>query len=129
MPNGYGRDLDRLLATLNGFRAVHGCWPTRVRSSKGFITSLRGILTEKGYQQLTSKVALMPRSSGIMAEDDCGHRYSYGDHVQDWSRGADIEAWLGYLECHPCDDNDGMVFLNDAESATPNLVQTDESRT
>jgi hypothetical protein len=127
MANGYGRDLDRLIATLEGFRAVHGCWPTRVRSSKAFIASLRSILTEKGYQQLSSKVVLISRSSGITAEDDCGHKYSYGDHVQDWSKRADIEAWLGYLEYHPCDDNDGMVFLTDAESATPNLVETDES--
>lgn len=92
MVNGNDRDLDRLIATLAGFRAVHEHWPTRVRVSKGFIISIRGILSGKGYQQQTSKVTLISRATGINAEDDRGLCFSYGDHVLDWSKGADIDA-------------------------------------
>jgi hypothetical protein len=104
MANGNGRDLGRLIATLSDFRAVHGHWPTRVRSPQWFITSLRGILTEKGYQQLESKITLVPGSSDIIAEDDCGLKFSYGDYVENSRGSADIYGWLGSLECHPGED-------------------------
>ena len=126
MTNGNDRDLDRLINTLAGFRAVHGHWPTRVRVSKGFIDSIRGILTKKGFQQLNSKVTLISRSTGIKAEDDYGLCFSYGDQVLERTKGADIDAWLGSLECLPNDDNDGMIFLDNLASPAANYVDDEE---
>ena len=105
MPNGSGRSLDRLLATLRGFKARHGHWPTQVRANKGFIQDLKQILTKDGYEKLASEVSMvMSQRSAIRAEDDCGLNFTYGDDLAQWGDGGDIEAWLGSLEC--VDDED-----------------------
>jgi hypothetical protein len=107
MPNGNSRNLDRLLATLQGFKAKHGHWPTRVRVSKVLIKDLKQTLTTDGYEKLVSKVALITsptRHFEIHAEDDCGLGFAYGDPTAERGDDADIESWLGSLDC--IDDED-----------------------
>ena len=107
MPNGNSRNLDRLLATLQGFKAKHGHWPTQVRVSKGLIEDLKHTLTTDGYEKLVSKVALITsptRQFEIHAEDDCGLGFAYGDPTAEWGNEDNIESWLGSLYC--IDDED-----------------------
>jgi len=107
MPNGNSRNLDRLLATLQGFKAKHGHWPTQVRVSKGLIEDLKHTLTTDGYEKLVSKVALITsptRQFEIHAEDDYGLGFAYGDPMAERGNEDNIESWLGSLECF--DDED-----------------------
>lgn len=113
MPNGSGRNLDRLFAALMGFKAKHGHWPTRVRANKGFIDDVKGILTTDSYEKLVSKVALVrSQQSDIRAEDDCGLGFAYGDSSAEWDEEESIESWLGLLNCID-DEDDTMIFLID----------------
>jgi hypothetical protein len=118
MPNGSGRSLDRLLATLRGFKARHGHWPTQVRANKGFIQDLKQILTKDGYEKLASGVSMVvSQRSDIRAEDECGLSFTYGDHLVQCGEGDDVEAWLGSLDCVD-EQDDSLIFMVDDVNAT-----------
>jgi hypothetical protein len=106
MPNGHGRNLSRLMMALEGFRALHGHWPKRVRLEQGYIDDFQNLLTGKGYQQLISKLSLVPDSlDGMRAEDDQGNSFTYGADPSP-EIPADVKSfdWLGSLEMNPYDD-------------------------
>ena len=79
MPNGDDRDWIRLCAAIDGFRSVHGAWPTRVRARHGFIQGLRDhLFSPDAYARLTSRIELVPDEASIVAEDGSGRSYDYG---------------------------------------------------
>jgi hypothetical protein len=100
MPNGHDRNLVRLRLALEGFRVLHGHWPQRVRLEQGYIDDFRGLLTEQGYQQLISKVELVPAAiAGMRAEDDQGASYTYGtDNLPRIPGHVNGNEWLGRLQ-------------------------------
>ena len=106
MPNGHGRNLSRLMMALEGFRALHGHWPLRVRLEQGYIDDFRRLLTDRGYQQLISKLPLVPDSlDGMRAEDDQGNSFTYGvDPTPKTRSDSRPQDWLGALEMEPYDD-------------------------
>lgn len=106
MPNGRGRNLSRLMMALEGFRAVHGHWPERVRLEQGYIDDFQNLLTDQGYQQLISKLSLVPDSlDGMRAEDDQGNSFIYGaDPSPEIPSDVNPIDWLGALEMKPYDD-------------------------
>ncbi len=107
MPNGHGRNLARLMMALEGFRTLHGHWPSRVRLEQGYIDDFRGLLTEEGYQQLLNKLELVPDSvRGMRAEDEQGASFTYGvDDNPEIPRDVNAGAWLGQLSMKPYDDD------------------------
>lgn len=105
MPNGHGRNLSRLMRALKGFRGLHGHWPKRVRLEQCYIDDFQNLLTETGYQQLISKMSLVPGLlDGMRAEDDQGNSFTFGiDPMTDISREINVAEWLGEPEMKPYD--------------------------
>jgi hypothetical protein len=103
MPNGHDRNLVRLKLAVEGFRTLHGHWPSRVRLEQGYIDDFRGLLTEQGYRQLVSKLDLVPDwVSGMRAEDDQGASFTYGvDDDPEIPRDVNAGEWLGQLSMKP----------------------------
>lgn len=106
MPNGHGRNLSRLMMALEGFRALHGHWPERVRLKQGYIDDFQNLLTDQGYHQLISKLSLVPDSlDGMRAEDDQGNSFTYGaDPSPEIPSDVKPYEWLGPLKMKPYDD-------------------------
>ena len=106
MPNGHGRNLSRLMMALEGFRALHGHWPVRVRLAQGYIDDVQNLLTDQGYQQLIRKLSLVPDSrNGMRAEDDQGNSFTYGaDPRPETPSDVNPIDWLGPLEMKPYND-------------------------
>ena len=49
MPNGEHRNWDRLLITINGFRAKYRCWPHGARMSGNLLQPLKTIFNQIPY--------------------------------------------------------------------------------
>ncbi|KJS32309.1 MAG: hypothetical protein VR64_07255 [Desulfatitalea sp. BRH_c12] len=79
MPNGEGKNWIRLCAAIDGFRARYKAWPTEVRVFDGYIKEMRDVLGQMGYYDLEKKVRIVEDGLPIVALDDAGRRYSYGD--------------------------------------------------
>lgn len=107
MANGHDRNLVRLLLAVEGFRARYRRWPTRVRLDQGYIEDLQRILSDVGFENLTSKLVLVPDPEpGLHAEDDEGGRFSYGGGAgggghQDGKSDIPVQSWLVGLEQRP----------------------------
>ena len=79
MPNGYDANWVRLCAAVDGFRARYGRWPTRVRLFAVALADIRdNLFTSDDFARITEKIALVPDNAGMIAEDDSGARYNYG---------------------------------------------------
>lgn len=80
MPNGHDRNWVRICAAIDGFRLRYGRWPTRVRLLPATLADIReNVFRPKDYAKIIAKVDLIPDDSGIIAEDDVGGSYSYGE--------------------------------------------------
>jgi hypothetical protein len=96
-----GGAFTRILETLNGFHAKHGCWPTELLLDTDTMKVLREhLVTERGLAQLKSKVRLVPvatRGSLILAKSDGSEKFDYD--VEGWSGrhgNQQVEVWLGF---------------------------------
>ena len=71
----------RILTTIEGFRAQHRKWPTRVRMAGEMAKGIQEqLLTPLGWALLASKLELVQIDKGtVIAEDGYGARYEYGD--------------------------------------------------
>jgi len=79
MPNGHDRSWVRLCGAVDGFRVRYGRWPTRVRLFPGALENIRDYLfTPEDYAKITAKVTLIPDHAPMIAEDDTGASYNYG---------------------------------------------------
>jgi hypothetical protein len=98
MPNGHDKNWIRLCAAMNGFRLRYGRWPTRVRIDPGSLADIRDqLFTAEDYAQIVAKVALVAdQAAGMVAEDDEGGSYSYGQEGFPSERPRPrADEWLG----------------------------------
>src|SRR5688572_24138566 len=80
MPNGHDKNWIRLCAALEGFRMRHGRWPTRVRLWPGALADIRDhLLTPEDFAKVAAKLQLIPEDAPMIAEDDTGAMYNYGE--------------------------------------------------
>ncbi|HEY0793169.1 MAG TPA: hypothetical protein VGD78_19045 [Chthoniobacterales bacterium] len=80
MPNGHDKNWVRLCVTINGFRMRYGRWPSRVRMPEGCIADLRDrLFTGPEFEKITAKITLIPDEQSIVAEDDSGASFAYGE--------------------------------------------------
>ena len=78
MPSGHDKNWV-LCAATDGFRAHHGLWPTRVGIFPASFSDIREHpFTPDNYARITAKVALNTDVSPMVAEDDSGGSYNYG---------------------------------------------------
>jgi hypothetical protein len=96
MPNGHDKNWMRLCGALDGFRSRYGRWPTRVRMHEGTLRDLDSLFTKEDLARIRERLALVPDEASIIAEDDSGAQYNYGQEGFP-KRGPDIRAadWLG----------------------------------
>jgi hypothetical protein len=97
MPNGHDKNWVRLCAAIDGFRIRYGRWPTRVRIFPASLADIRDhLFTPDAYAQILAKVALVADEAAMVAEDDQGGSYSYGQEGFPSERPAPRAAeWLG----------------------------------
>jgi hypothetical protein len=80
MPNGLDKNWVRLCAAIDGFRVRYGRWPTRVRTYPLSLADFRDhLFTPDDFAQITSKVALNAGVIGMVAVDDFGGSYDFGE--------------------------------------------------
>ena len=97
MPNGEIKNWVRLCSTINGFRSKYKCWPNRIRLYKQIHEDLFYIFSPQSFTKLEEKVKfIIDDSPIIVAEDDEGRSYSYGEEdsvkiIPD----IDAREWLG----------------------------------
>ena len=103
MPNGYDRNWIRLCAAIDGFRSRYNRWPTRIRLFPGILSNLQErVFTPKTFQKIEERIQFVPDEAPIVAEDDQGAQYSYGD--EGFSRtepDVDARTWLGVSPDRP----------------------------
>jgi hypothetical protein len=97
MPNGHDRNWIRLCGAIDGFRARYGRWPTRVRVFPAALIDLRDFLfAPDDFARITAKVALIADEAPMIAEDDSGAKYNYGEEGFPRERPTPSAAdWLG----------------------------------
>jgi len=97
MPNGPDRNYIRLCAAINGFFDRYGHWPTRVRIFPEALEDLRDhVFSTESFQILTSKLDMVPDEAPMVAEDDQGNSYSYGESGFPLTRlDLDAQTWIG----------------------------------
>lgn len=80
MPNGHDKNWVRLCAAIDGFRVRYGRFPTRVRMFPECLGDIRDrLFTPEDFAQITAKIALIADDASMIAEDDAGGSYNYGD--------------------------------------------------
>lgn len=86
----------RILLTLEGFYSTHGHWPTIVDLDREMAEANREqVLTERGWNELQKKVTLRFEVKGtVIAQDDDGLRYEYGDDVPKGRKAPKADVWL-----------------------------------
>lgn len=98
MPDGYDKNWVRFCGAIEGFRVRHQSWPTKIRMSYGIINDFReNLFTAESFDKIEAKLRLVGDDAFIIvAEDDAGRKYSYGDEGFPETR-PDIDAheWLG----------------------------------
>ncbi|RLA94571.1 MAG: hypothetical protein DRG25_02205 [Deltaproteobacteria bacterium] len=96
MLNGADRNWMRLCAAIDGFRTLYGKWPTRIRLFPDIIEDLKQVLGSESFSILESKLQLIADNASIVAEDEEGQQFSYGDDKFP-EKLPDIRArdWLG----------------------------------
>jgi hypothetical protein len=79
MPNGHDKNWIRLCGAIDGFRARYGRWPARVRIFPASLADIRDhLFTPDDYARIVAKIALIADEAPMVAEDDLGGSYSYG---------------------------------------------------
>lgn len=98
MPNGVDKNWVRLCRALEGFHAVHGHWPSRVRVYPDCLVDLkRHLFRPTTWRRITEKIAFVAgKEAPFIAEDAEGRRFSYGTDVAPEPRApVSAEEWLG----------------------------------
>src|SRR5947208_3429062 len=78
-------------------RDRHGRWPLRVRLFSASLADIRDhLFAPEDYDRILTKVALVVDQMPMVAEDDCGASYSYGQEGIPGERPSPSAAeWLG----------------------------------
>jgi len=97
MPNGFDKNWRRLCAAIDGFYVSYGKWPHRVLLYAGAIENLKTqVFTEESFEKLMTKLDLVPSESPMIAQDDDGNQYNYGEQGFPVTQPSpSTEEWLG----------------------------------
>lgn len=97
MPNGYDKNWIRLCGAIDGFKVRFGQWPTKVLLPEAILNDLEeSIFTPQSMLRLREKIAFVVEDVPIVAQDECGNQYSYGDEGFPKSKPRiDAATWLG----------------------------------
>ncbi len=97
MPNGFDKNWIRLCAAVDGFYVSHGKWPRRVLLYAPAIEDLRtSVFSNESFAKLTARLDLVPSESPMVAQDDDGNEYSYGEEGFPQKKPSPSAAdWLG----------------------------------
>ena len=83
-------------------------WPTTIRLFPRTLSDLQQhLFTPKTFQKIEERLQFVPDEAPIVAEDDQGAQYSYGD--EGFSRvepDIDERTWLGVSPDRPAPDRD-----------------------
>lgn len=104
MPNGVDKNWVRLCCALEGFHAVHGHWPIRVRVYPESLRDLkRHLFRPATWRRITERIAFVAdKEAPFIAEDAEGRRFSYGtDGVPGQATPVSAEEWLGVSPDRP----------------------------
>lgn len=102
MPNGHDKNWVRLCLALDGFHILYNHWPSRVVVHPVILSNIRNrLLSADDFAKVSAKVSLVPGEGPMIAFDDVGHRYSYGNDTGPQSCSAARAAeWLGVRPKH-----------------------------
>jgi len=108
LPNGYDRNWIRLCAAIDGFRSRYQRWPTRIRLHPETLKNLQeDVFTPASFREIEEHLQFVTDNSPIVAEDDLGGRYSYGEEGFPLARpDTDARTWLGVVPDRPAPDWD-----------------------
>ena len=97
MPNGHDKNWIRLCAAIDGFRVRYGRWPERVRMHKISLDDFCPLIfTPADFAKIAHKVELIADEATMVAEDDTGASYNYGEEGFPSERPKPSAAeWLG----------------------------------
>lgn len=96
MPNGINKNWIRLCGAIGGFRVRYSRWPTRVRMYEVSLRDFDFLFTPEDLATIKSKVELVSDEAGMIAEDDLGARYNYGEEgFPKDSPDVPAREWLG----------------------------------
>jgi hypothetical protein len=123
MPNGGDRNFIRLCAAIDGFFVRYGVWPTRVRLSSVALADLRDhVLGPAAFATVERKLRLVADKVGIVAEDDAGRSYNYGNEgFPETLPEIDAQQWLGVEPLPSCYDREPCSEQNAAAGTGPAL--------
>lgn len=70
----------RLCDTIDGFRVEHGRWPTKILLPEGILDDLKlHVFTKERFTRIEENLSFVVEDVPIVAADDSGRSYSYGD--------------------------------------------------
>jgi hypothetical protein len=80
VPNGDDKNWIRLCGAIDGFRVKYGKWPTKILLPEGILNDLKQhVFTKERFAKIEEKLAFVIEGLPIVAADDKGNSYSYGD--------------------------------------------------
>jgi hypothetical protein len=97
MPNGYDKNWVRICAAIDGFKVRFGHWPAKVLLPGAILNDLEHyMLTSASMAKIREKVSLVIQDVPIVAQDEFGNQYSYGEEGFPERRAkVDARKWLG----------------------------------
>jgi hypothetical protein len=80
MPNRSDNNWVRLCGAIDGFRVKHGRWPTKILLPEGIFNNLKQhVFTKERFSRIEENLSFVVEDVPIVAADDNGRSYSYGD--------------------------------------------------
>ena len=97
MPNGATKNWTRLCVTIDGFRACHKSWPSRIHIGKIEYSSLKEVFLPETFNLLERKLEFfIEQELGMSAVDGRGRKFDYGESgFPSTSPGISASEWLG----------------------------------
>ena len=80
MQNGDHKNWVRLCDAIDGFRVKYGRWPKNILLPEGILNDLKEhVFTKERFARIEEKLSFVVENVPIVAADDSGRSYSYGD--------------------------------------------------
>jgi len=80
MQSGDHKNWVRLCDTIDGFRAEHGRWPTKILLPEAIFHTLKqDAFSKERLEMIEENLSFVVEDVAIVAADDNGRYYSYGD--------------------------------------------------
>lgn len=98
MPNGIDKNWVRFCFVIDGFRAEHRTWPSKIRLPEIIFDDLSNFLfTPESFSKIEDKLSfIVDEAASLVAEDEEGRRFDY-ENIDSQIPDPDIDAetWLG----------------------------------